>query len=176
MVCLLLCLGGIRTVLPFLLSAALHEVGHLLALRLLGIPVYGLELRASGAVIRAELQGLLWESWAILAGPVVNLLLAGAFFRLWPLLSFFSFSMGCCNLLPIRSLDGGRLCSLLLPRLFGPVGSVLCQLLHWGTLLSLVAAGVWGTCVLHLGLLPALLAGFFVLRLPKGLDKPAEGW
>ncbi len=176
LLCLLLCLEGFGLVLPFLLAAALHEAGHLLALALLGIPVCGLELRASGAVIRADLKGQLREAWALLAGPAVNLLLAGACFRLWPLLSFCSLVLGCCNLLPISALDGGRLCALLLPALFGRVGYMLCKLLHYGTLLAVVAAGILGTCVLHLGLLPILLTGFFLLRLPKGLDKPAEGW
>lgn len=176
LVCLLVCLSGLRGVLPFLLAAALHEAGHLLALALLGIPVYGLELRASGAVIRAELRGELREAWALLAGPAVNLLVAGGLFHLRPLLSFCSLALGLFNLLPIRGLDGGRLCALLLPRLLGPAGSILCKLLHCGTLLALAAAGIWGTCVLYLGLLPALLAGFFLLRLPNVLDKSAAGW
>lgn len=176
LVCLLVCLGGLPTAIPFLLAAALHEAGHLLALWVLGIPVYGLELRASGAVIRAGLRGEPREAWAILAGPTVNLLLAAVGCRLVPLLSLYSLVFGLYNLLPVYPLDGGRLCSLLLPKMLGRFGERLWRLLHWGTLLTVAAAGIWGTCVLHLGLLPALLAGFFLLRLPKGLDKPVEGW
>ncbi len=176
LICLLLCLGGAETVLPFLLAAALHEAGHLLALGLLGIPVHRIELRASGAVIRAELRGEPREAWAILAGPAVNLVLAGACFRLWPLFSFCCLALGLFNLLPVPALDGGRLCALLLPALLGRAGYVLCKLLYFGTLLAVLAAGIQGTCVLHLGLLPILLAGFFLLRLPKGLDKSAAGW
>ena len=176
MLCLLVCVGGLRLVLPFLTAAALHEAGHLLALALLGIPIRQLELRAAGAVIRAELRGEVREAWAVLAGPAVNLLLAGGCFRLWPALSLCSAILFCYNLLPVWPLDGGRLCLLLLPRLFGQAGYVLCQLLRGGTTLAVLAAGIWGTCVLHLGLLPALLAGFFLLRLPNALDKPPAGW
>ena len=176
MLCGMVCVCGAEPLLPFLLSAALHEGGHLLALWLLGIPVEGVELRFTGAVIRAELRGAGREVWAILAGPAGNLLLAGAFYRLWPLLSFSSAVLLCCNLLPICPLDGGRLCLLVLPRLFGRAGLILCKLLSVGTVLAILLAGVWGTCVLHLGLLPALTAVFFLLKLSNVLDKGADCW
>ena len=169
----LLCLGGPGTALPFLLAAAVHEAGHLAALGLLGVPVTRIELRGSGAVIRAGLRGEPREAWAAAAGPAANLLLAGAVYRILPMLSFCSMLLCCFNLLPAASLDGGMICRLLLPKLFGTAGYVLCKLLHWGVVLSAAAAGVWGTCVLHLGLLPALLAGIFLLRLPNLLDKAA---
>lgn len=176
LLCLLVCLGGPGPVLPFLAAAAVHEAGHLLALRLLEIPVYRIELGGSGAVIRAELRGEPREAWALLAGPAANLLLTLACFRIWPALALYSWVFCCYNLLPAAGLDGGRLSALLLPRLLGRFGVLLWKLLHWGTVLLAAAAGIWGTCVLHLGLLPALLAGFFLLRLPNVLDKSAAGW
>lgn len=167
------CVGGLSLALPFLLAAAVHEAGHLLALRLLRIPVKQIELRASGAVIRSELCGAPREAWAAAAGPAANLLLAGLFYRLWPMLSFCGAMLCCYNLLPVSSLDGGLICRLLLPVLFGRFGLILCKLLHWGTAAAVLAAGVYGTCVLHLGLLPAALAGLFLVRLPNLLDKAA---
>ena len=95
------------------LAAALHEAGHLLALRWLEVPVRGLELRATGAVIRAELRGQGREAWALAAGPGVNLLLAAAFpAPLWPQLRLCSLALGLWNLLPFPLLDGGRILAL----------------------------------------------------------------
>ena len=175
-VCLLLFLGGARLTAAFLLAAALHEGGHLLALRLLRIPVCALELRASGAVLRAELNGELREAWAVAAGPAVNLLLCGCAYRVWPELWLCSTVQLLWNLLPVSPLDGGRLCTLVLPELFGDRGDMLCKLLSRGTVLLAVVAGIVGTCFLHYGLLPALAAGFFLLRMPNLLDKPRECW
>lgn len=161
---------------PFLLAAGLHEAAHLGALALLHIPASGLELQAGGAVIRARLRGEGREGWAIAAGPVCNLLLALSFRRAWPLFSLCNLALGCSNLLPLSALDGGRLCALLLPQWIGAAGWTLCQLLHWGTLVLVVICGVWATCGLHYGLLPLLLAGFFLWKLPNPLAKPAQDW
>ena len=176
MLSLMLCVGGSDTVLPFFLAAAVHEAGHLTVLQLLRIPVEGLELRASGAVIRAELRGQLREAWAVLAGPGANFLLSVVCRRLWPELSVCSTLLLCYNLLPVGGLDGGRLCRLVLPGLFGSFGLFCCKALHWCTAAMILAAGVWGTCVLHLGLLPVLFSAFFLLRLPNLLDKAPQSW
>ena len=101
---------------PFFLAAALHEAGHLAALFWLEIPVRGLELRATGAVIRAPLRGAPREAWALAAGPAMNLLLAPLFWRLWPLFGRCSLALGLWNLLPLAPLDGGRLLALLIRR------------------------------------------------------------
>ncbi len=161
---------------PFLLASALHEAAHLGVLSLLHVPVSALELRAGGAVIRAQLRSEMREAWAIAAGPGVNLLLAALFFRAWPLFSLCNLTLGFCNLLPLSMLDGGKLCALLLPCWLGSTGETVCQILHWLTLFSLVICGVWATCVLHYGLLPVLLAGIFLWKLPNPLAKPGEGW
>lgn len=97
---------------PFLLAAGLHEAGHLLALHLTGIPVLALELRGTGAVIRAELPGDRREALALAAGPGLNLLLALLFRRLWPMFGLCSLCLGLANLLPLPGRDGGRLANL----------------------------------------------------------------
>lgn len=98
--------------LPFLLAAGLHEAGHLAALRVLKIPVYALELRTSGAVIRAELPGGPREARALAAGPAVNLLLALLFWRSRPLFGLCNLSLALWNLLPIPGRDGAGLLRL----------------------------------------------------------------
>ena len=59
-------------------AAALHELGHCGALRLLGVPVTGLRIGIFGAELAADRRGLSYpgELAAVLAGPGANLLCA----------------------------------------------------------------------------------------------------
>ena len=101
-----------------LLACALHELGHALAILLLGGRISALRLTAVGAELRLDASRPLSygrEMAATLAGPVVNLLTAwlAARRRLF-LLSGLSLGQGLFNLLPLMPLDGGRLLYLLL--------------------------------------------------------------
>ena len=160
-------LDGLGLFWPFTLAAALHEGGHLLALRIMHIPVRELRLGVTGAVIRAELTGAKRELPVVLAGPAVNLLCALLSARWLPAFCLCNTLLFFYNMLPVYPLDGGRLCRLLLPR-------KVCAVLQSAVILLAAAAGVWGTCVLHLGLLPCLAAAFFLLRLPKTSCKTPE--
>lgn len=102
-------------------AAALHELGHLAALWLVGGRVTCLRLSALGAELR--LDGPLSyrrELPVALAGPMVSiaaaLLAAGLHGYLFAGLSL---ALGLFNLLPVYPLDGGRafraLCALTLP-------------------------------------------------------------
>lgn len=113
---------------PTIFAALLHECGHLLAARLLGVPLRSLSLDFLGA--RLSVSGRLLsygEEWLLAAsGPLFSLVGAvlGALF--WRSSSFFvSFScasllLGFLNLLPIRSFDGGRMLECFLLSVAGP--------------------------------------------------------
>ncbi|MBR2616588.1 MAG: site-2 protease family protein [Clostridia bacterium] len=102
------------------LAAAFHEAGHLLAARLLRIPIRTLRLDLLGA--RMDTVGRLLgygEEWLLCAaGPLFSLLLSCGLSFLWDqfaftrLLSCASLLLGLLNLLPIRSFDGGRMLSV----------------------------------------------------------------
>ena len=108
-----------------LLCAALHECGHLLAARLLGIRLRLLELDVPGArlVPRAALPSYRAEGLLAAAGPLTSLLLAllalpHAASTLGGAILAAALSQALFNLLPIRGFDGGRvLHALLCPRL-----------------------------------------------------------
>lgn len=105
-------------------AAAVHEGGHLLALRCMGVRLQRMCFRLSGPVL--EYAGRLsygQEALLALAGPGANgvlCLACAAINRLepslyWPLLCGCSLVLGLFNLLPALPLDGGRaLQSLLL--------------------------------------------------------------
>ena len=130
-----------------LLAALLHECGHLLAARWLGIPIRG--LRADSLGVRLEVGGSLLsygEEWLLCAaGPLASLLCAAAVAPLWRIweapriFSAASLVLGLLNLLPISDFDGGRMLRVLFAYTFGPsvarrvlaVTSAFCWFLVW---------------------------------------------
>lgn len=107
-------------------AAALHELGHWLALRLCGAEVRSLRIGLLGAVLEADCARLSYgrELAAVLAGPGMNLLCAWAFSRLGPpgveAAVGAHLVLGGFNLLPLRPLDGGRALYLLTAWAWGP--------------------------------------------------------
>ena len=102
----------------FWLAAILHELGHLVALRLLRGRVEALRFRLSGAEICYRGTGISYggEVLLALAGPGMNLLWAAvlALASRWYPEDFLYRFIGChlvlalFNLLPALPLDGGR--------------------------------------------------------------------
>lgn len=120
-VLIMLCLAALtdRTgiVVLTLLAALLHECGHLVAARLLGIRAeqmrigfLGMRLDTGGCVLSYGAEWLLCA-----AGPLVSLLCAAVAALFWQtfaaarIFSCASLVLGLLNLLPIRSFDGGRM-------------------------------------------------------------------
>ena len=105
-----------------LLAATVHEMGHLSAAYLLGIPLRVLRLELLGA--RLEVVGRMLsygEEWLLcMAGPLTSLLLSALVLTVAPRTAFFlylaaaSCLLGLLNLLPIRGFDGGRMLSVAL--------------------------------------------------------------
>lgn len=149
-----------QNILPLaLLACALHELGHYLAIRLLGGEVRRVRLTAIGAEMALE-SDLSYgrEGFAALAGPGVNLVLALLFCRFeWGLtFSGLNLALGCFNLTPVGGLDGGRALRCTLALLAGP------GLAEWaGEWLDRLFTGV----LLGLGLLLAVGGGNFTLLL-----------
>ncbi len=108
------------------MAALLHEGGHILAAWTVGVPVGRLRLDLFGA--RMSLSGLLSyrrEFFIAAAGPLSNLISSALAFPVWhhagkptdggiTLFLVASFGLAVINLLPVRSLDGGRMLRCLL--------------------------------------------------------------
>lgn len=114
---------------PVGLAALLHELGHMAVAWGCGVPIRRLRLDLFGA--RMTLGGMMSyrrEAAMALGGPFVNLLCAALLFPgVWAgnatpgVTLFFVASLGLAglNLLPVATLDGGRILSCILSILFG---------------------------------------------------------
>ena len=141
----------LSVVLSMLLAAALHECGHLLALRAFHVPVEGLHLSAFGAVIHARGARRLSygrELIVTLAGCGMNLVCGflTALFALqvsWEngfVLAGAHLLLCAFNLLPVPPLDGAHALCLAVSSLFGPIAGDRTAVLA-GAIVSLALLG-----------------------------------
>lgn len=101
-----------------LLAGFLHELGHFLTIRALGIPVYSISLQGAGAKINTGVMGPLQTILCASAGPFVG----GVLFLLFPVmprLAVCGLLQTIYNLLPFPHYDGGRIMHAALAVLFG---------------------------------------------------------
>lgn len=100
-----------------ILAAAAHEIGHLAVMLLLRVPVREMEITLFGAEIKSGLFGVGSAGRAVIyfAGAGMNILTGVAAVLLFKqsfLANVFfvsSLGLGVLNLVPIRSLDGGKI-------------------------------------------------------------------
>ena len=135
-----------------LASCLCHELGHLLALHLLRVPVRKVRITAVGAEICVA-GGMSYrgELAAALAGPTVNLLLAALVSRRsgGELLAGINLALGVFNLIPVGRLDGGRAMECVLSLGVGPeVGRRVVEVTSWVFAVGLL---VLGCCLLRWG-------------------------
>ncbi|MDY3986039.1 site-2 protease family protein [Dysosmobacter sp.] len=126
-------------------ASLLHETGHWLVLRLLGVRSGRLRITALGAELDSDRQRLSYaeELAAVLAGPAVNLLAGLLLAPLrggWTTAAGAHLVLGAFNLLPVRPLDGGRALELAVSWAAGP--SAGDRTARWvGVAVSLAMAG-----------------------------------
>lgn len=89
----------------------LHEAGHGIAMLLTHAGIQEISLTAAGMQMRTKSMFLRrkQELCILLCGPMVNFLMAGILYSVqgWSDAAMLHLCMGCFNLLPFRSLDGG---------------------------------------------------------------------
>lgn len=139
---------GLATALAFFTCIVLHELGHALVARNLGMPIRGITLFLFGGVaeMEAEPSSPAREFAMAIAGPIVTIALAVLFWSLFalgkvcdcvPALVMFCFYLGWINsvilifnLVPAFPLDGGR---VLRSILWAAIGN-LQRATHWASL------------------------------------------
>ncbi len=156
-----------ETVFPFALSVLIHELGHYIALCILDKPPLTLHFTFFGAKMDTAPLSYPEELLAAGAGPLFSLI-TGLFHPLFPRTGHYSLLLGLANLCPLHGLDGWRMLRsallLLLPedtaeKVAGVVSNVFAV---FGLIFSSFLTGKY-----HLGFLPIVLAGAFLLRSTK---------
>ena len=98
-----------------LLSAVIHESGHLFAMYLFSIKPKSITVKLFDFVIDADIKSVFLSQFTItIMGPLFNLLFSLLLLPVSKLLSIANLCIGVFNLLPILSFDGGHALRLLL--------------------------------------------------------------
>ena len=137
-------------------AAGIHELGHYVCIRALGIPVVSLSISAGGCRMETGEMTSGQEFLCALAGPMASLTLAC--FRNWvPLVSFCALAQGLFNLLPMYPMDGGRILRCVAGERTGKIVSM-------ATALSLAGLGIYLSFSQNLGPVPAIFGGILLIR------------
>ena len=104
---LMLLLFPLRFLVGVLLAALIHELGHLLALKIAGGRVLSIRLRSFGARIEAAPMSPGRTALCALAGPAAGALTIFAY-KTFPELALAGLVQTVFNLIPMYPLDGGR--------------------------------------------------------------------
>lgn len=168
--CLWFCLDPLGLFLPFLLSAATHELGHVLLLRIKKIPIYAVRVTALGCVLETGVMDYSAERWCAAAGPVVNLLLFALLLPNHTAAALVNLVLAIFNLLPLWPLDGGRFLRATLYDILPLPGAQKAERVA----ITISSAGLWAlaayaTCRLHMGLWPVLLAAILMVKAGNAL-------
>lgn len=164
--CIGLALNPLGLFLPFLCSAALHELGHWAVLRLYHVPAEQLRITALGCVMRTAPLSYRVEARCAFAGPGVNFLLFMLSVRIFPAFALVNLSLALFNLLPLWPLDGGRLLRAMLCSRLAPDNAQKAESWIAAVTVGLIwMLAAWATCYLHMGLAPAVLAAGLTLRM-----------
>ena len=130
-------------------AAVCHELGHLSAMLLFGIPVREIDITPLGAVIHTAptAPDAVRDAVVHLSGPAVNLLCAAMLLLpgCTPGMQIFavsSLALALFNLLPVRSLDGGCAAAILLASIAPAHAAIIAEALSAASLAALwLAAG-----------------------------------
>ena len=98
-------------------ASAIHELFHILFVRLFGYRINNIHIRFGGAVIETDIPDRRKELLCILAGPAGSLILV-LFYRYVPEITVCALVQSAYNLLPFPNLDGGRAMGCILESVF----------------------------------------------------------
>jgi stage IV sporulation protein FB len=124
--------GGLLTTLIFVLTALLHECGHIFCAAKMGYSCKRIALMPYGAAAVCDIEGITLkdEIKLALAGPAVNAFICVFVAGLWwffpvtyaytDVILYASLAMLSVNLLPAYPLDGGRVASCIFQKFLKP--------------------------------------------------------
>ena len=146
----------IQWVIGWMLAAIVHELFHLIMLKLLNVSVYSIRVSGFGAVISSDSMGAIQEFLCAISGPVGALVLV-LLIRIYPQLAVSAMVQSVYNLLPLYPFDGGRALKSILSHLYDKShGDAIYKLIALGFLISLSVTGIFLSIRYGLGIFPIL--------------------
>lgn len=109
-------IGGVRTFILCFSSLIIHEMGHIIMIYLVKERINIFYILPLGFCCRLKNQNKISDNRMIkilIAGPATSLCVAGILFFWTKELALVNLLIGLFNLLPIGSLDGGRLIKII---------------------------------------------------------------
>ena len=153
-----------RLSVAFLLAASFHELGHVLALSLMGKPPDCLSLSFLGANMDVPALSYGGAALSYAAGPLFSFLL-GLYGPWLPVLGRISIGLGLFNLLPISGLDGsGILTSLLCLVLSPDTAQRIARWVSMGVSLLAFSLALYWHHAAQFGLWLPVLAGLLLVK------------
>ena len=149
------------------ISAVIHELFHIGAIRFVGKKILAIYVGPRGAVIHTQCLNGKEELLCALAGPLGSMLLL-LFFRWMPIIALTGAVQAMYNLLPLYPTDGGRALVICMHALFSE--DVAFKIVYWTeavTLSILTAICVYASIKLCLGIIPIAFAGVLLFRWAK---------
>lgn len=144
-------------------AAAIHELCHMAAIRLLGGQILGVCIGIGGTVIDSRIPGKREELVCTLAGPAGSLLLL-CLCHSFPKLAICAGIQGLFNLLPVYPLDGGRALTCALELLCPRQADRLLLWAETALYLLLAILGAVGTFLFSLGFFPFFGAVLLIIK------------
>ena len=150
----------------FLLSVGVHELGHLLTLRYLHVPVKSIQGTLSGFEIRTDPLSYRQEILVAASGPGMNLILCLLTKETCPIMAIINTVLLLYNLLPIYPLDGGRILrSSLFANLIPPHAERIEQCCSLTVFICIFLGSVYLSFTYRCGMWPILFCAFLFYRL-----------
>ena len=172
-------LGGFLSLIALLLATAAHELGHMIAIKLLGGGIKSLRFEASGMCMSlCGINSTFSEAAALLAGPAAGFIFAlicsylgsKTANRLLLECAGYGILLTAYNLLPALPLDGGRAAFVLLSGVFGREKSG--KIVEYSGLITGMCLSAAGLTLLGKELGAAILiAGIWILIAQTGIVK-----
>ncbi len=155
--CMLLTLP-LKWILAALIAAAVHELCHYAAIRLLGGSASAVQLTGNAAIMPVASLSSWKELLCTLAGPMGGFLLV-FLLPVFPRIALCGLLQSFYNLLPLYPQDGGRALKCLASMLLPPTYAWwLCSFVSWLCVGGIVALGIYAALFKGLGIFPLLLS------------------
>jgi len=144
---LMLLILPLQWILAVAIAAAVHEICHMVVLKICGVRIYGVQIGMGGAEIYTEPMTPGNELICALAGPVGSFFLL-LFLRTAPPIALCGLVQGLYNLLPVMPLDGGRVMNSLLIMLYPAGAERIMNGLVYVVIILLILAGITAALIM----------------------------